>query len=63
VEITTNGTKATTTLTGVTGRVVAYGLGGNDTITVNANRSAELHGGTGNDTITGAGVHVARLDA
>lgn len=53
VEITTNGTKTTTTVTGVTGRVIANGLGGNDAITVNGKRNAEVRGGAGNDNILG----------
>jgi Ca2+-binding RTX toxin-like protein len=40
---------------GVTGRVIVYGLSGADTITVNAKVAtpAELHGGDGNDILTG----------
>jgi Ca2+-binding RTX toxin-like protein len=34
-------------------RVVIYGLDGNDTIRVVGTRNAEIHGGDGNDTITG----------
>ena len=42
-------------LADVTGRVVGYGLAGNDKVTVNAKVTvpADLYGGTGNDALTG----------
>ncbi len=41
----------------VTGRIVVYGLGGDDTITVapDITLASELYGGDGNDTLTGGG--------
>jgi Ca2+-binding RTX toxin-like protein len=39
------------------GHIIVFGTGGDDVITVNSSISAEIHGGTGNDTITGGSGH------
>ena len=49
----------TTTYTGVTGHVIAYGLGGNDTIDGSGLNTIAItaYAGTGNDLITGGGAN------
>jgi hypothetical protein len=56
IVVTLNGTViGTFNSSAVTGRIVARGLGGNDSITVGSTitQGADLYGGSGNDTLTG----------
>jgi hypothetical protein len=53
VSTSVNGGAAVSYVLGSGGHIIAYGLAGNDTVTVNGNVNAEIHGGDGNDTMTG----------